>query len=399
MLRKSLLLMLCTSSWIFANNIQGLVQNTFEQNYTLIGLEKAIKTADENIKLASKWQNPILTLGINDVQSGDISRRDLEPMQAHYVGITQVVPLSDKLDIQAQIAQKDKQITQYVLDETKLKLKSKIYELYFTLAILEKKEALFEQYLKNIEQLKSLNVALYENNKALHTQVINSDILYHKVKLKRKKLTTLIQNLYIKLQEITQQEVTQVSIALKMMPKRLDINYMNHPKIQIQSLKVQRFNDVEHLELEKKIPDVKVNMAYFQRDDKYEDYFNFSVGFPLAIYGSENIKALQAKSKSYEERSRLDDLKKSFKSNIELLQNELNNAYDSYEILHTNIIPSKRKVQDSLEAYNSLQKIKPEALIQNLNELIGFELEALDEQKNYYSYLAQAIYYGYTLEQ
>lgn len=395
MFKKSLWLIFLAAQLSFAQNMQSLIDKSLEQNYTIQGLEKAIKTAEENIKLSTKWQNPTLTFGVNDVQSGDISRRDLEPMQAQYIGVSQVVPLSSRLDIQEQIAKKDRAITALILEDKKLQLKSKIIELGYSIVVLEKKRELFKTYLHNIEQLKALTTALYENDQTLQTESLNVEVLYHKTLLNIERLDNIIANLYLKLEEITQQKVERLEITLETTQKHLNIDYLSHPKIKIQELKIKRFLDQEALEYEKKIPDVKLNMAYFQRDDKYEDYFNFSLGIPLAIYGSENIKALQAKSKSYEERSQLEDLKTNFQTNIAQIQNELNTSVRALEILQQSIIPTKQKMQEAVEAYNSLQKIKPQAVIQNLNELIGFEFEVLDEQKNYYNNLAQAIYYGY----
>lgn len=396
MVKKSLWLLTLIVQLGFAQNIETLIEKSFEKNYTIQGLEKAIQTANENIKLSTIWQNPTLTFGVNDVQTSDISRRDLEPMQAYYVGITQPIPLGNRLGVQEKIAQKDREITALVLEDKKLQLKSKIIELSYSIHILEKKRELFKSYLHNIEQLKSLNAALYENDQALQTDTMNVEVTYHKTLLNIERLDNIIANLYLKLEEITQQKVEQLDLSVHTTLKHLDIDYLSHPKIKIQELKMKRFLDQEELEYEKKIPDVKLNMAYFQRDDKYEDYFNFSLGIPLAIYGSENIKALQAKSKSYEEKSKLEDLKTNIKINIAQIQNELNTNVRSLEILQQSIIPTKQRVQEALEAYNSLQKIKPQAVIQNLNELIAFEFEVLDEQRNYYVNLAQAIYYGYS---
>ncbi len=44
-----------------------MVDNAFQNNQNLQSIEKAISIADENIKLSTKWKNPTLTLGINDI--------------------------------------------------------------------------------------------------------------------------------------------------------------------------------------------------------------------------------------------------------------------------------------------------------------------------------------------
>lgn len=149
---KSLFLFCLCSSLLYGITPKQLVQNTYEKNYTITGLQKAIMGANEDIILAKKWQNPMLIFGMNDIQFDDVSRRDLEAMQAQFIGITQVIPMGDKLEYKEEIALKDKEILTLILEDKKLELQSKIYELSFSIAILEKKiktiGKLFTQYFK-----------------------------------------------------------------------------------------------------------------------------------------------------------------------------------------------------------------------------------------------------------
>lgn len=391
---KSLLLFFLSTQLLFGVSVEELVQTTFEKNYTLQGLEKAIDSANENIVLATKWQNPMLSFGANDIQFDDVSKRDLEAMQAQFVGITQVIPMGDKLEYKEQIAFKDKEILGFVLEDKKLEFQSKIYELSFSIAILEKKQHLLESYLDNIKKLEELNVALYENNQALQTQALNSHIMYSKVNVQKIKLDTTIKNLYVRLEELTQEKIDTLDVNLAIAKKPLTINYEAHPKLQAQEFLAKKAYTQSKLEAENKIPDVSLNVAYFQRDNKFEDYVNFSVAIPLAIYGTENSKVLTAKSKNYEELSRLKELEKQFKTQSEVLKNEYDNALAAIQVLETSILPTQQKVQESTQLYNSLEKVKPQEVINSLNEQIGYELSLLDESLTYFQAVAKAMYYN-----
>lgn len=391
---KSLLIFCLGLSELFAITPKELVQNTYEKNYTISGLEKAIIGANENISLARKWQNPMLILGANDIQFDDVSRRDLEAMQAQFLGITQVIPMGDKLQYKEQIALKDKEILTYVLEDKKLEFQSKIYELSYSIAILEEKSKLLENYLHNLSKLEELNTFLYENNQVLQTQALNAKIMHSKINLQKINLDTNIKNLYLKLEEITQEKVENIEVNLESFDKPLTIDYAQHPKLQIQELITQKTLTQSKLEEENKIPDISFNVAYFQRDDKFEDYMNFSIAVPLSLYGVENSKALSAKSKHYEEVSRLKDLEKQFNTQTKLLNNEFDNALMSIKELTTNILPLQQKVQESMELYNSLEKVKPQEVINSLNEEIGYELLLLDEKLKYFQTFSKAIYYN-----
>lgn len=391
---KSLLLCLLSTQLLFGVSVEELVQTTFEKNYTLQGLEKAIDSANENIVLAKKWQNPMLSFGANDIQFDDVSKRDLEAMQAQFVGITQVIPMGDKLEYKEQIAFKDKEILGFILEDKKLELQSKIYELSFSIAILEKKQHLLESYLSNIKKLEELNTALYENSQALQTQALNSQIMYSKVSLQKIKLDTTIKNLYVRLEELTQEKIDTLDVNLAIMKKPLVVNFEHHPKLQAQEFLAKKAYTQSKLEAENKIPDVSLNVAYFQRDNKFEDYVNFSIAIPLAIYGTENSKVLTAKSKNYEELSRLKDLEKQFKAQSDVLKNDYDNALATIQVLETSIIPTQEKVQESTQLYNSLEKVKPQEVINSLNEQISYELSLLDESLIYFQTVAKAMYYN-----
>ncbi len=393
MFKNILFVTFLTVSSSFAISLDEMVDNVLNKNHDLKSLEKSIEVADKQIKVSKNWQNPVLTIGANDIHFDDSFKRDLEPMQAQYIGFSQVLPMGDKLDIKEEIAKKDKSIATHLLDDKKLQLKSKIYEYAHNIVILEKKYELLNKYQKNIKSLEELTNALYENGKAKQTDIINVKIAYSKVSLKKQNLKNLINNLYLKLEEITYTKVSNIEAPLGMKTLTLNTIFDNHPKVQVVSLKSEKFNDISRLEIEKKTSDIKLNVAYFQRDDKYRDYANISVNIPLAIYGTESVNSLKAKLKAKEVESSLINLKQKFKTTTLMLQNDMNNAIETYRIIEETIIPLKEEVQKNIEAYNSFNLVKPQDTINNLNEVIAYEMMLLDEIKKYFTSYSKSIYF------
>jgi len=171
----------------------------------------------------------------------------------------------------------------------------------------------------------------------------------------------------------------------------MDVN--SHPKIKIQELKSKKFLDLARLEKENERSDIKLNVAYFNRDSKYEDYANISVNIPLSIYKTQKVKALRARSKANEVSSKIQDLKQSLQTQVKVLQNNANVAYENYTLIQKRVIPLKRKIQKNIENSNSFSQIKPQMAIRNLNELISYELKAIDEKIKYFSNYSQTKYY------
>lgn len=377
----------------FAVSIDELVSSTLQNNYDLKSIEKLIEVANENIKLATKWKNPTLSLGVNDIHFDEPFKRDKEPMQAQYIGFSQVIPVGKKLDIKKKIAKRDKKIIALSLEDKKLKLKSKVYELSYTILILEKKYKLLNSYERNIKKLERLSKDLYSYSKSNQNEVLGAQILFENLKIKKQNLQNMINNLYLKLEQISYTKVESINNSLDINKLVLNMNIDTHPKVKIQKEKIKKFNNLSSLEKEKEREDIKVNFAYFNRDDKYKDYANISVNIPLSIYKTEQTKSLRAKLQASQVEKKLVDLKKVLKSEFLILQNNMDNGYKNYNVIQESLIPLKRKMQKNIENYNSLTGLKPQMAIKNLNELIGFEIKAYDQLQEYFSNYSKTKYY------
>lgn len=390
---KALLLCfsLLTLSWSLT--LDEVVKSAIKNNHDLKSIENAIEVASKQIELSSIWKNPTLSLGVNDIQFDDVSKRDLEAMQAEYIGFSQIIPMGNKLEIQKEIAKKESSIALYTLEDKKLQLKSKIYEYGYKVAILEKKYELLEKYQNNIKSQARLLHALYENGKLNQVDVMNVNIAEQNLELKKINLKNRIRNLYLRLEEISYIQIPHIDTSLKAQAFTLEKNIDKHPRVRMVKEKAKRLLEVSRWEHSKKNSDIKVNVAYFSRDNKFEDYGNISVSIPLSIYNSENIKSLQAKIKAQEMNNKLESLEQQFTITIQTLQNSINSSLQKYQLLTQTLIPLKNDIQTSMEAYNSLDQIKPQATIKSLNEIIAYELMSLDELNNYFSFIAQSIYY------
>ena len=203
----------------------------------------------------------------------------------------------------------------------------------------------------------------------------------------------MIDNSYLRLEQITYTKIKDIQSDLNIQSLILNMDIHLHPKIKLQEERVQKFNQISKLELENERGDYKVNIAYFNRDSKYKDYANISVNIPLSLYKSEKIKARKAKLKTVQINDKLKDIKQEFKTKVLILQNNINNASSNYKVIQKTIIPLKRKMQKNIENYNSLKGLKSQIAIQNLNELISYEIKAIDEKMKFFSNYSKSKYY------
>lgn len=382
----------------FALSLDEIVDTALKNNQNLKSIQSSINVADENIKLSRKWKNPTLTLGVNDIHFDEPFKRDSEAMQGQYIGFSQIIPVGNKLDIKEEISQKDKNIVTLQLEDKKLILKSKIYEISYNILILEKKLKLLKKYERNIKKVEKLSQALYSLGKSSQNEILNAKVAFSNVQIQKQNLKNMIDNLYLKLEQISYEKIDTIDASLEIEKLVLNMDMQNHPKIKMQEEKIRKFNELSKLELENEKGDIKVNVAYFNRDSKFKDYANISVSIPLSLYKTEKVKALKQKIKANEESSRLEDTKQNFKIEVMSLENNINSAYSNYSLINKTIIPLKQKIQKNLENYNSFSGIKPQMAIQNLNELISYELKSYEQLKEYFSNYSKSKYYTHKVK-
>ncbi len=392
-MKKILLCSSLTVCLLSAVTIDELVKNTNENNYDLKSIDKSIEVANHQISLSKKWQNPTLSLGLNDLWLNDLSSRDKEAMQASFIGLSQIIPTGSKLEIKEKIAQKDRNIQILNLEDKKLELESKVYEYVYTILLLEKKYNLLESYEQNIKKLEALFTSLYKYQKVTQNEILNSQISALDIGLQKQNLKNMIDNSYLKLEQITYTKIDKIDENIDI--KKINLLTINqeHPKFKTLEEMANKSKNMADLEAEKKIPDLMLNVAYFQRDSKFNDYVNVSVSFPLPIYDTENTARLQAKMNMNETNDKLEQLKHNFSMQSEILKNSLNSSYTNYNLIEEKIIPIKEKIQKNIETYNSFDKIKPQESIKNLNELISYETKAIDELQKYYEAYSALLYF------
>ena len=392
-MKKILLCSSLTVCLLSAVTIDELVKNTNENNYDLKSIDKSINIANHQISLSKKWQNPVLSLGLNDLWLNDLSSRDKEAMQASFIGLSQVIPTGSKLEIKEKIAQKDRNIQILNLEDKKLELESKVYEYVYTILLLERKYKLLESYEQNIKKLETLFTSLYQYQKVTQNEILNSQISALDISLQKQNLKNMIDNSYLKLEQITYTKIDKIEENIDI--KKINLLSINqeHPKFKTLEEMANKSKNMADLEAEKKIPDVMLNVAYFQRDSRFNDYVNVSVSFPLPIYDTENTARLQAKMNMNETNDKLEQLKHNFSMQGEILKNSLNSSYTNYNLIEEKIIPIKEKIQKNIETYNSFDKIKPQESIKNLNELISYETKAIDELQKYYEAYSALLYF------
>ncbi|RXJ98069.1 hypothetical protein CRU98_11155 [Arcobacter sp. CECT 8986] len=376
-----------------ANSINSLVNSAISKNSELKSIEKSIKIANENISLATKYQNPSLSLGIADIHTNsDYDKRDLEAMQTQFIGITQVIPITDKLDINQSIQITNKTILSLKLEDKKLLLKSKIYELVYKIAILKEKRDFIQKQKQNLQRLVTLQNTKYQTSKVDINSIFDTKIGIKNFDIALNNLDTNIKTLKLNLEKITYTSTNDIDINTDIKRKILHFNFDEHPRIKILNQNLKLNKQQEAYEEASKTSDIKLNATYYSRDE-FEDYVNISVAIPLSIYDRENINVRKAQFAYLKTKDDLENERQNLKIDSKILQQELNNSYENYEIIEKDIMKLQKSIEKTLSINNNFKDVASK-IIKNLNKTINLEISALNEKTRYFTTLSKAIYYG-----
>ena len=389
MISKLLLSSALSFSLLSALSVDELVKSSFENNYDLRSLEKSILVAQEQINVSKNWENPMLSFKTNNIKFN----KPLSNQKEYGVELSQVIPLGNRLELEENIAQKEKNIKVYELEDKKLELESKVYQYAYSIVILEKRYKLLENYLKNLDKSKELYSSLYKVEKASLNDVLNANVSYLDLKLELENLKNMIDNMYLSLEDITYRKIDSVEekIEIKELTRnQIDENLSTHPKIKALEENSLKYQNMAHLEDSKRLSSVTLSVEYMQNSE--QDYANVTIGIPLPIYKTENTNSLKAKLSANENSDKLDNVTHSISIQIDTYLNNLNRSAKNYNLIQKELIPLKKKIQKNMENYNSFDSAKPYENLTALNELITYETKALDELQKYYDSYSQLQY-------
>jgi outer membrane protein, heavy metal efflux system len=379
-------------SSLIASSIEDITKKSLENSFDIKGLQKSIQIASEQINIAKNWENPMLSFKTNNIM---LNKNYLNSQKEYGIEISQSIPIGDKLEIERAIAQKDKLIQEYNLDDKKLELTSKIYSYSYLILIIENRLNLLNEYQNNLNHLEKLYSNLFTYNKANLNEILNTQISKDELQMQIDELETKKRNLYLNLEILSLEKIDKIDDKLDIKPINkadLEESIQSHPKIKTLYTTSQKYKDNSKLEEAKKFSSITLGLEYMQNSE--QDYANIYLSIPLPIYNTENINKLKANLNANETNNRLDSQIHNLKIQNEIFLNNLELANRNYKLIEEQIIPKKQKIQKLLEEFVEFDKSSLEESVKNLNELIDFELKATLELEKYFENYSELIYYS-----
>lgn len=394
MLKKTLFLVIVSVQILYSQSIESILKLIDTNNYILKAKEIQITSSLVDADLSSTWSNPVLGIGVSDINLDEPTSRDIEAMQTQYITYSQVIPTNGKLKLSNEIKQYDTKINKLEYLNYKQKLQSEALLYSYNIFYNNEKLTILKRYLKNLQHQKKLMNLLYENGKLDQSILVTQDIKIYKLNLKKQKLIYTISKMKKSLEDIVYTKID--TITFDDFFGKFSINMKsvleNHPLVLMEKEKIKQQTQKIALENSKKISDVKLTIGYYQRE-KFDDYISFNIAIPLSIQGREKLQVKKSKIEKNIIQDKLRALQQQIKSTIEDLEENIKLNKQNFTLIDQKMIPLNDGLEQSHKLHlgaNTMQSIK---IYESMNSKLELMLLSQEEKINYYSALSKLYYF------
>ena len=394
MLKKTLFLVIVSVQILYSQSIESILKLIDTNNYILKAKEIQITSSLVDADLSSTWSNPVLGIGVSDINLDEPTSRDIEAMQTQYITYSQVIPTNGKLKLSNEIKQYDTKINKLEYLNYKQKLQSEALLYSYNIFYNNEKLTILKRYLKNLQHQKKLMNLLYENGKLDQSILVTQDIKIYKLNLKKQKFIYTISKMKKSLEDIVYTKID--TITFNDFFGKFSINMKsvleNHPLVLMEKEKIKQQTQKIALENSKKISDVKLTVGYYQRE-KFDDYISFNIAIPLSIQGREKLQVKKSKIEKNIIQDKLRALQQQIKSTIEDLEENIKLNKQNFTLIDQKMIPLNDGLEQSHKLHlgaNTMQSIK---IYESMNSKLELLLLSQEEKINYYSALSKLYYF------
>jgi len=297
---KTLLTLLLLSLSLSSQTLEEAYQNALEHNYQLQILEEELAIVAQQEKIESLWDDPVLSVGINDIQFEKPLSRDLEAMQNQYVALSQSIPLSNRLELSAQIEQEKQRLLEEKQEAYKVEIASTLRKAFIEVEYAQKRLEILDEYIAFLKTPMQLLRELSAIEKGTVEKYIKTELLQKKYQLQRenalerievaKENVELMSNRPI---ETFEGFVLSEGYEHETFESLLTKLQSSNPKLAMSEVLNEVALKGVALAKAKEQADIKVTAGYYQRFDR-NDFISLGVAYPLYLNGKQEKQRVQA---------------------------------------------------------------------------------------------------------
>ncbi|HHD75886.1 MAG TPA: TolC family protein [Campylobacterales bacterium] len=297
---KTLLILLLLSLSLSSQTLEETYQNALQHNYQLQILEEELAIVIQQEKIESLWDDPVLSVGINDIQFEKPLSRDLEAMQNQYVALSQSIPLSNRLELSAQIEEEKQRLIKEKQEALKVEISTKLRKAFIEVEYAQKRLEILDGYIAFLKTPMQLLRELSAIEKGTVEKYIKTELLQKKYQLQRQNALEAIEVAKENVELISNRPVDTFegfvgsnAYENQTLEGLLTQVQNNNPKLSMSEILNEVALKGVALAKAKEQADIKVTAGYYQRLDR-NDFISLGVAYPLYTNGKQEKQRVQA---------------------------------------------------------------------------------------------------------
>ncbi len=350
MMMRPLVILLLVSVFAFSQTLEMMIDEAKRHNPRLNASGYTADAREAEAKLDGKLDNPMLTLGVNDILSSDPYARDREPMQTQSLTLSQRFPLGARLEESERMKRLEADASRLGLEEATVTLVYRIKQAVYRITKLKKNLEIISRYQTLLEEVASIHT-LYNLESRTHYQMaLKTEILKTSLAVRKSRTEQALAVLTARLERLTARPVDTVEHHLFLPPlpllERLEKGIGSNIELQIKNRAVDASEAGVAAARAAEVPDITVGAGYFQRD-AFDDYYALSVTIPLTVYDRENIAVVRSLKLRDARVQELADLKNRLIYEMREAYYGLDQARREYRLLE-GVLADRREITASL---------------------------------------------------
>ena len=336
---KKVYVILGLSYFLNAQTLQETIDYSLQNNYQLQILQEESEIVGRQAQIESTWDDPILKVGINDIQADHPLSRNVEAMQNQFVAVSQTIPLSNRLELSSTIEKEKQKVIEQKREVLRVNIAFGIRKAFIEAKNAEDNLKVLDDYISFLETPLTLiiNLSAVEQNSV--EKYIKTQLLQENYKLQREKWLEQIAIAKERIELIGNLKIDDFSdeVVLKSYHLRSQSDLLSALELQSPELKmVLALKDVANKGVElakaKEQADITVTGGYYQRFDR-NDYVSFSVGMPLFIHDKQEHKRVQAMKRANIQNISYARTKVQLEQGLKITLHQLKALYQELKIL------------------------------------------------------------------
>ena len=339
---KKIYLWLSLSLPLLAQRVDEVIEYSLQNNYQLQILQEESEIIGQQAKIESTWSDPILKVGVNDLQSDEPLSRNVEAMQNQFVSLSQTIPLSNRLELSAKVEQEKIMLIEERKNLLQVNIAFGIRKAFIQAKNARENLAIVDEYISFLKQPMELLINLSAVERGSVERYIKTELLQNSYRLQReswleqiaisKERVELIGNLKI---DSFEGEINHLNYHLRPLDEILFELEDQSPELKVVLAQKEIANKGVALAKAKERADITVTGGYYQRFDR-DDYVSFSVAYPLFVRDRQSTKKLQAIRRANIQSISYAQVKVQLEQGLKITLHQLKRAYQELQILEHN---------------------------------------------------------------